>query len=122
MHAADIYTCKDASGKQLVSDRPISSCIDREQKVLSNSAVVKKVVPPSYTAQEAAAIEARKKNKPSKKLLKRKHANAALSYWHNATPTAPHTKKHATRQRKKYSRASKQAMHACRPLLLNAKP
>ena len=61
MHAADIYTCKDASGKQLVSDRPISSCIDREQKVLSNSAVVKKVVPPSYTAQEAAAIEARKK-------------------------------------------------------------
>ena len=59
--AADIYTCTDANGKQLVSDRPISACIDREQKLLSGSAVVKKVVPPSYTMQESAAIEERKK-------------------------------------------------------------
>ncbi|MBP6139548.1 MAG: DUF4124 domain-containing protein [Brachymonas sp.] len=61
VHATEIYTCTDNNGKQVVSDRPIATCIDREQKLLSGSGVVKKIVPPSYTAQEKRAIEERKK-------------------------------------------------------------
>ena len=32
---APIYTCTDASGKKLTSDRPIAECSAREQRVLN---------------------------------------------------------------------------------------
>lgn len=54
-----IYTCVDAQGRKLTSDRPIPECLDREQKVLNPSGTVKQKVGPSLTAAERAQQEAR---------------------------------------------------------------
>lgn len=56
-----IYTCIDSKGRRITSDRPITECLDREQRELTGSGTVKRVVPPSYTAEERARIEAQKK-------------------------------------------------------------
>lgn len=56
-----IYTCIDARGRTLTSDRPISDCNDREQKVLNPSGTVKARVSPTLTAQERTALDARDK-------------------------------------------------------------
>lgn len=54
-----IYSCVDAQGRHLTSDRPIAACIDREQQELNPSGTVKRTVPPSLTAAERAAKEAK---------------------------------------------------------------
>lgn len=56
-----IYTCVDAKGRNLTSDRPIAECADREQKVLNPSGTVKAKVGPSLTAQERTELEAKEK-------------------------------------------------------------
>jgi hypothetical protein len=56
-----IYTCIDSKGRRITSDRPITECLDREQHELTGSGTVKRVVPPSYTAEERARIDAQKK-------------------------------------------------------------
>jgi len=56
-----IYTCVDAQGRKLTSDRPIPECLDREQKVLNPSGTLKMKVAPSLTAAERAQQEAREK-------------------------------------------------------------
>jgi hypothetical protein len=56
-----IYSCIDSKGRRLTSDRPIVDCLDREQKELGNSGIVKRVVPPSYTADERAKLERQRK-------------------------------------------------------------
>ncbi len=56
-----IYTCVDAKGRNLTSDRPIAECADREQKVLNPSGTVKARVGPNLTAQERTELEAKEK-------------------------------------------------------------
>lgn len=56
---ADIYTCTDARGKKLSSDRPIPACSDREQTVLNPSGTVKARIGPALSAQERAKLEAK---------------------------------------------------------------
>ena len=56
-----IYTCVDAQGRKLTSDRPIPECLDREQKVLNPSGTVAQKVGPSLTAAERAQQETRDK-------------------------------------------------------------
>lgn len=56
-----IYTCVDAHGRKLTSDRPIPACVDREQKVLNPSGTVKAKVGPTLTVQERLEQEAREK-------------------------------------------------------------
>lgn len=56
-----IYSCTDASGRRITSDRPFTQCLDREQRELGSSGTVKRVIPPSYTADERARIEAEKR-------------------------------------------------------------
>lgn len=57
--AQDIYSCVDSTGRRLTSDRPILECLDREQRILGPSGTVRRVMNPSYTAAERAAIEAK---------------------------------------------------------------
>src|ERR1035437_9053119 len=45
-----IYTCTDARGRKLNSDRPIAECSDREQKILNPSGTVRAKVAPTLTA------------------------------------------------------------------------
>lgn len=56
--AGSIFTCIDASGKRLTSDRLIPQCTDREQRVLNRDGSLQRVVPPSMTADERTAFEA----------------------------------------------------------------
>jgi hypothetical protein len=57
----DIYTCIDARGRKLTSDRPIAECSDREQKLLNASGTLKARLTPTPTALERLAIEAKNK-------------------------------------------------------------
>lgn len=54
---AGVYTCTDAKGRKLTSDRPIAECTDREQKVLNPSGTVRAKLGPSLTALEKTEIE-----------------------------------------------------------------
>ena len=56
---APIYSCVDAAGKRLTSDRPIPECATRDQRMLNPDGSVKKVLPPTPTADERAEQEAR---------------------------------------------------------------
>jgi hypothetical protein len=56
-----IYTCTDAHGRKLTSDRPIAECNDREQKLLNPSGTLKARLGPTLTAQERAELEAKDK-------------------------------------------------------------
>lgn len=54
-----IYSCTDANGRKLRSDRPIPQCNDREQTLLNPSGTVRARVGPTMTAQERAEVEAK---------------------------------------------------------------
>ncbi len=56
-----IYSCIDAKGRRLTSDRPIAECLDREQQILNPSGTVRAIVPPSYTAKEREQLELRQR-------------------------------------------------------------
>lgn len=56
-----IFTCVDAQGRRLTSDRPIAECMDREQRELNRSGTLRRVVRPEPTAAERAAEAARLK-------------------------------------------------------------
>lgn len=59
--APAIYTCVDANGKRLTSDRPIVECATREQRLLNPDGSVRRIVPPTPTADERAEQEARER-------------------------------------------------------------
>lgn len=59
--AAQIYSCVDANGRRLTSDRPIKECLAREQRLLNADGSVKQVVPPTMTVDELAEAEAKKR-------------------------------------------------------------
>jgi hypothetical protein len=52
-----IYTCTDAQGRRITSDRMIPECNDREQKVMNPSGTVRATLPPSPTGPELRARE-----------------------------------------------------------------
>lgn len=56
-----IYTCIDKQGRKLTSDRPITECIDREQRELGPSGTVRRVLGPTLTDHERAALEAQRR-------------------------------------------------------------
>lgn len=56
-----IYTCIDARGRKLTSDRPIPECRDREQQILNPSGTVRDRVRPTLTAHERQEQEAKDK-------------------------------------------------------------
>lgn len=52
--AQNIYTCVDGKGRTITADRPIVECIDRTQRELSQSGLLKRQMGPSLTAHEQA--------------------------------------------------------------------
>ena len=56
-----IYSCIDANGKKLTSDRPIPECLNRDQRVLNSDGSPKGILPPTPTADERAAAEQRER-------------------------------------------------------------
>ena len=59
--AQSIYTCTDAKGRKITSDRPIPDCIDRTQQEMTSQGTVKRVLGPTLTAQERAVQEEKDK-------------------------------------------------------------
>lgn len=57
----EIYTCIDANGNRLTSDRPIPACFDRDQRVLNRDGSLQRVVPRQLTVDERAAKEAQER-------------------------------------------------------------
>ncbi len=55
--AQSIYACTDAKGRKLTSDRPIAECNDRDQRELTSTGTVKRIVKPVMTADETARYE-----------------------------------------------------------------
>jgi len=64
-----VYTCTDANGRKLRSDRPIAACMDREQTVLNPSGTVRERVGPSLTLNERYEQEARNKAEAQQQAL-----------------------------------------------------
>lgn len=60
-NAGSIYSCVDNSGRTITSDRPIPSCLDREQRELNPSGTTRRRVEPNYTAREQEQREARQR-------------------------------------------------------------
>lgn len=68
--AAKIYSCIDANGKRLTSDRTIPECSAREQRVLNSDGSVKRIVPPTLTADERAEAEAREREATAERVAR----------------------------------------------------
>nr|WP_315244410.1 DUF4124 domain-containing protein [uncultured Albidiferax sp.] len=86
MSAQGIFTCTDSRGKKITSDRPISECLDREQKELNPSGTVKRSVGPNLTAQEVSALEARDKKEAEDRARvneERRRSRALLTRYQN---------------------------------------
>ncbi|HSV70111.1 MAG TPA: hypothetical protein VLI72_08365 [Methylibium sp.] len=65
-----IFTCTSAAGRRLTSDRPISECLDREQRVLNKDGSLRMIMPPSLTADERSALEETEKRKQQERIAK----------------------------------------------------
>lgn len=78
--APAIFTCIDAKGRRLTADRPIAECTDREQKELGGSGIVRRTIPPTFTAEERAQQEerARKAAEEANRLAEEKRRDRAL--------------------------------------------
>jgi hypothetical protein len=55
---AGIYTCKDDQGHVITRDRYIEECRHKEQRLLNKDGSLRRVVPPTFTADERAQREA----------------------------------------------------------------
>ena len=75
-----IYTCVDTKGRKLTSDRPIPECADREQKELTTTGTVKRMVKPVMTADEQRAADDKEKlaTEERLRLLEEKRKDRAM--------------------------------------------
>lgn len=56
-----IYTCIDRNGRKLTADRPIPECLDREQREIGPTGVVRRQIGPTLTENERAEVEAQRR-------------------------------------------------------------
>lgn len=49
---AQIFSCKDAAGRMITSDRPMPECADRMTRELSNHGFVRREIPPPLTPEQ----------------------------------------------------------------------
>lgn len=66
-----IYTCVNAAGKKLTSDRLIPECSDRDQRVLNSDGSVRKIIGPTLTADQRAIADAEAKEVEAEQARKR---------------------------------------------------
>lgn len=73
---SSIFTCVDAGGRRLTSDRPIAQCTDREQRVLNRDGSLQRVLPPTLTADERAARELEERERAAERAAQREAVRA----------------------------------------------
>jgi Domain of unknown function (DUF4124) len=85
---AQIYSCTDASGRKLTSDRPIAECLSKEQKELNPSGTVKRVLKPVLTAEEQRIADQKLKDEAEERARQeeeRRKNRALLARYPNQT-------------------------------------
>ena len=86
--AQSIYSCVDAKGRKLTSDRPIAECTDRTQRELSPQGTTKRIVGPTLTAQERTVQEEKEKAAAEERAIaleEKRRDRALLSRYPNKT-------------------------------------
>jgi hypothetical protein len=63
IHAQKIYSCVNPKGQRLTSDRPITECLDREQRIYRSDGASGGILPPSLTPDERSAKEAEQRKR-----------------------------------------------------------
>jgi hypothetical protein len=65
-----IYTCTTPDGRRLTSDRPISECTAREQRVLNPDGSLRTTLPPYLSPEERAIKEAAERRAAGERLAR----------------------------------------------------
>ena len=75
-----IYACTDAQGRRITADRPITECIDRDQRVLGHTGVELRRVGPTLTERERDEQDAQRRIKQQQlsKLKEQRSRDRAL--------------------------------------------
>jgi hypothetical protein len=92
---AQIYSCIDASGRKLTSDRPIAECLSKDQRELNPSGTIKRIVKPVMTAEEQRVADQKLKEESEERTRQeeeRRKNRALLSRYPNR---AAHDKERA---------------------------
>ena len=78
--AIGIYACTDAQGRRITADRPITECIDRDQRVLGHTGVELRRVGPTLTERERDEQDAQRRIKQQQlsKLKEQRSRDRAL--------------------------------------------
>ena len=87
-----IYTCVNAAGKKLTSDRLIPECNDREQRVLNSDGSVRKIIGPTLTAEEKTRVDAEEKTKVAEQAAKAEAKRADRNLLNRFPDEAAHAK------------------------------
>jgi hypothetical protein len=87
-----IYTCVNAAGRKLTSDRPIPECNDREQRVLNSDGSVREVREPSYTSEERSAREEAENRRQQERISKQEAIRRDRNLLARFPNEAAHTK------------------------------
>ena len=79
-NGGSIYTCVDANGRRITSDRPIPGCIDREQRELGPTGTVRRVIGPTLTEHERAAqaVQLRKEQEERNRIVEERRRERVL--------------------------------------------
>lgn len=92
VHAQTIYSCVDASGKRLTSDRPIPECHTRDQRVHNADGSVKSVLPPALSPDERAELEARERQAAAERMAQQEALRRDRNLLRRYPSEAPHKK------------------------------
>jgi hypothetical protein len=87
-----IFTCTDAQGRKLTSDRLIPECTGREQRVLNRDGSVQRVIPPTLTAEERADVEAREQRRSAELKAQQEAVRRDRNLLHRFPNEAAHRK------------------------------
>jgi hypothetical protein len=69
-----IYSCVDAQGHRLSSDRPIPECLGQDQRMLNRDGTLKAVVPPAQSTEEKERQEASRRQAEQLRLAREAEA------------------------------------------------
>lgn len=87
-----IFTCTDAQGRRLTSDRPIAECSAREQRVLNRDGSLQRVIPPTLTADERSEAEAREQRRQAELKAQQEAVRRDRNLLHRFPDEAAHSK------------------------------
>jgi chromosome segregation ATPase len=90
--AQGIYTCVDAKGRRLTSDRPMIDCIDREQNEITPSGKVIRKIAPASAMEDTTAQEEKQRRAAEERNreIERKRRDRALLSRYPDRPSHDH--------------------------------